>query len=88
MGVRRPPFCTNVRGKPGCGAEITWSETEAGKRMPVDRHTSADGNVIYVNGRVRVLGPLDLETLEEGVPRFMPHFATCPVYNGTAEDES
>jgi len=67
--IRRPPYCAD------CGAEITWSETETGKRMPVDRTSTSDGNVVYIAGEVHVLK--QGEILGGDVPRYKAHFATC-----------
>lgn len=67
--IRRPPYCAD------CGAEITWSETENGKRMPVDRSSSTDGNVIYIAGKAHVLKQGDM--VSDDFPRYMAHFATC-----------
>lgn len=61
----------------GCGAEIVWGKTENGKPMPVDRRSSADGNVVYRNGVIHVLTNKEKTTIGADVPRYMPHFATC-----------
>ena len=64
-----------------CRAEITWANTVAGKLMPLDADPTSDGNVILsVTSPVvaTVLGPLELELLDGDVPRFTPHFVTCP----------
>lgn len=75
---RRPPYCDL------CGAEITFSTTEKNQKpMPVDRNSSSDGNVVYRSGKAHVLTKLEIEQLEKmgsDIPRYMPHFATCPNY--------
>jgi hypothetical protein len=74
--MRAPPFCRS------CGAEISWAETINGKRIPLDRRTRSDGNLVRAGEDsdgtlvVRTLrqdedpGPLTL--------RWVAHFATCP----------
>lgn len=69
--IRRPPYCDR------CGAEITWSETESGKRMPVDRTSSSDGNVVYRAGFAHVLTKVEMEDVDPDALRYMAHFATC-----------
>jgi hypothetical protein len=32
-----------------CGAQIIWTRTQAGKRMPLDAKASADGNLVLTN---------------------------------------
>ena len=67
-----------------CGAAVTWTVTEAGKRMPVDFEPHPDGNVLllppYPNvpdtPRASVLGPLEVEIATAALHR--SHFATCP----------
>ncbi len=31
-----------------CGAPVYWTETEKGKRMPVDREPGDDGNIVLI----------------------------------------
>lgn len=69
-----------------CGAAIIWSETEKGKRMPVDAKPSPTGNF-----ELRTDGPFTRPNgtrIEAGVPlavfdpdahekRYDSHFTTC-----------
>jgi hypothetical protein len=61
-----------------CGAEVAWTRTRTGKRMPLDPHPRADGNVIVdvATDTAIVLAPGT--PMPVGVPRFTSHFATCP----------
>jgi hypothetical protein len=70
-----------------CDAKVVWYTTEAkGKPIPLDLEPTTDGNVVLVpkGGRLggalvaRVLGPLELLTLEPDRIRYTPHHATCP----------
>jgi hypothetical protein len=62
-----------------CRAPITWVASNAtGKPMPLDAAPVATGNVVVVEGRATVLGPLELLCLGAGVQRFVSHFVTCP----------
>jgi hypothetical protein len=59
-----------------CGAEITWTITVAGKRMPLDNRPTQDGTVVIdPDGRARVPAKADLQFARL---RFTPHWATCP----------
>jgi hypothetical protein len=70
-----------------CGAEITWTVTAIGKRMPVDAEPVDGGNVLLSGERT---GPdhLPLATVvgkrvQPGLfgddsPRYVSHFSTCP----------
>ena len=57
-----------------CGAQIDWVVTARGKRIPLDRETSEDGNIVLAEGTARVVQPGEYP----GEPRFKTHFATCP----------
>jgi hypothetical protein len=64
-----------------CGAPVRWVRTVNGKTMPLDPDPTPDGNIIAVvepgGGRVaQVIGKDDL--IDESVPRYKSHFATCP----------
>jgi len=55
-----------------CGAEIIWTVTAAGKRMPVDAAPIGKVTVLRTN-------PADaLTPLSRQVYHFVSHFATCP----------
>ena len=69
----------------GCGEELLWALTPAGKKAPVEVKRSEEGNVL-------VLKPAGLDTYlavtlsaemltraqERGVPLHLNHFAHCP----------
>jgi hypothetical protein len=57
-----------------CGVDIVFSKTEAGNKMPVERRSSADGRIVYRNGRAVQLTKRELETLDPDVPRYRAHF--------------
>lgn len=67
-----------------CGAPILFKRTSAGKLMPLDRDPTPDGNVMlgFVGGEetaILLTDPGDIAGCAvDGVPLFMPHFATCP----------
>lgn len=68
----------------GCGQEIYWLQTRAGKSMPCDTDPvaywakpKAQGKVVLANGEVVscvFTGNIDKST---GIG-YIPHFATCP----------
>lgn len=73
-----------------CGADILWTYTETGKRMPVDAHPVAGGNLIVTTGqgeradllRASVVGStIDLTNPYDTGVRHLSHFATCPNAN-------
>lgn len=55
-----------------CGAEIIWTETMNGKKMPVDAKP--------VQGFVLVRDELDPSSTPRAIPEkiHLSHFATCP----------
>lgn len=56
----------------GCGADIIWTVTAAGKRMPVDATPVGKATVLRTN-------PHDaLSPFSRVVDQFVSHFATCP----------
>jgi hypothetical protein len=63
-----------------CRAPVTWAETEAGRRIPVDAEPSQRGNLVL---RERTgLPPLAVVVVGavadgEG-PLHLSHFVTCP----------
>ena len=66
-----------------CGAPVTWTVTDAGKRMPVDPEPHPDGNVLIAPPaqswdppRATVLGPLEIQAATAALHR--AHFVTCP----------
>lgn len=81
----------NVQNCRSCDAPVIWTETEKGKRMPVDAEPSRSGSF-----ELRTDGPFARPNgtrLEEGVPlavwnpdaneeRYVSHFSTCPDAKG------
>lgn len=70
-----------------CGAEIVWTITGTGKRMPIDAYPADDGNLfVFVrpgmtpeSESVASDSPRAREHAALGdAPRFRSHFATCP----------
>lgn len=55
-----------------CGADIIWTVTAAGKRMPVDAKPTGKAVVLRTNN----IDPLT--PLSRVVDAFVSHFATCP----------
>jgi hypothetical protein len=75
------PSAADVETCEACGADIIWTITAAGARMPVDAAPNITGNQAV---RTDVAGTLrsralaaDRPTLEGGEWQAMPHFATC-----------
>ena len=75
----------HVRHCRSCGAEIIWSWTENGKRMPVDAMPREDGNILlteYPDGYIEaayVQSSL-FEEWDQDAPeprRYVSHFASC-----------
>ena len=69
----------------GCGAEIDFIRTPAGKSMPVDPEpvlywprTRGSGKVVNLKGAV-VSCTFDGPMTEPGEYGYVPHWATCPV---------
>jgi hypothetical protein len=65
-----------------CGAEIIWTVTHKGKRMPVDAVPRSDGNIVLRQDGEKVIaeypGKEHPSLFEEDRARFVSHFATCP----------
>lgn len=68
-----------------CGAEIVWTETTRGRRMPVDAEPSERGNVLVAGlkpepmPKAYVYGSLEaLQLRDQGVELHAAHHATCP----------
>lgn len=67
-----------------CGAPIIWADTITGRRMPLDKEPSKDGNIVLGLRSDDV--PLALvqtaQTLQrlllKGERLYTSHFATCP----------
>lgn len=62
-----------------CGAEIIWTITQKGKRMPVDATPIApngSGNVLITEGFLDDT-PRSMVT-DDGAGTHTSHFATCP----------
>ncbi|MBQ3557844.1 MAG: hypothetical protein IJA11_08645 [Oscillospiraceae bacterium] len=68
----------------GCGAEIDWITTRAGKHMPVDPApvfvAVGDGKDVFVTDDGEVIHGRALSS-DDGSAEvaFVSHFATCPV---------
>ena len=60
-----------------CGADIVWTVTDTGKRMPVDAQPRGDGNLVLSTEddvlRARAPGLFDADK-----PRYVSHFVICP----------
>lgn len=72
-----------------CGAEVIWTVTENGKRMPVDAKPREDGNILlteYPDGYIEaayVQSSL-FEVWDQDAPeprRYVSHFASCAQSN-------
>ena len=68
----------------GCGAEIRWIETSAGKRMPCDPELTpywekpgAAGKVVTPNGEV-ISCEFSGEASKVTGLGYVPHWGTCP----------
>lgn len=67
-----------------CEAEIVWVQTTQGRRMPVDKEPSDEGNVWIpgdLTGQVRatVLSKEDAtDWRATGIVLYRSHFASCP----------
>lgn len=74
----RPDTHTQCTG-PNCGADIVWTVTDAGKRMPLNPEPSPDGNVILRtddHGQIRA-HVLTGSQLPAQVEAWVPHHRTC-----------
>lgn len=68
----------------GCGAEIAWITTAAGKSMPCDAdpvlyraRAGAAGKIVTPNGEV-LSCDLDVSPDEATGTGYITHFSTCP----------
>lgn len=70
-----------------CGAAIRWAHTANSRAMPLDAEPVADGNVVFTgrtvsNDRGVAAPEVRVESqppmFDDGAPRFVAHFATCP----------
>lgn len=73
-----------------CEAEIIWCVTDNDKRIPVDAHPAAGGNIRLHPGAGRIPAPgqppiarvvgttIDLTDDTDDGTRYYPHHATCP----------
>ena len=69
-----------------CNAKVIWTETERGRRMPVDATPVATGNLIlrqrehrcplavHIDSALEPLRPHEAAIQE----RYVSHFVTCP----------
>lgn len=59
-----------------CGAEIVWTITEAGKRMPMDVEP------MTIRGAFELIGPIlpdgHIQAFAASPKLYRSHFATCP----------
>ena len=64
-----------------CGAEVIWTITEHGKRMPVDAEIATNGNIFLDYSTepptARYVTLENVQT-EEAETRFLSHFVSCP----------
>lgn len=64
-----------------CGAEIVWTVTHKGKRMPVDAEPVEGGNIVLRRDGETVIaeypGKEHPSLFEADRPRYVSHFATC-----------
>lgn len=68
----------------GCGAEIDWIKTRAGKNMPVDPEpvfvAVDDGSDVFVTDEGEVIHGRTVPTNDGSAEvAFVSHWATCPV---------
>jgi hypothetical protein len=67
--------------RPGCGDEIWWAETTEGKNMPVNKWSTASGNVVPVDPEADKPVVIVLKKGEEPddptARRYLAHFVTC-----------
>lgn len=62
-----------------CKAEILWVITQKGKRMPVDKEPTENGNLeLHDQGQYRPPLAIVHSVKAPGVLRYISHFATCP----------
>lgn len=60
-----------------CGADIFWSVTSTGKKIPIDSEPRKDGN-IFISNESAVYITANSPESEATTPRYVSHFATCP----------
>jgi len=68
-----------------CGRPIRWTETEKGKRMPVDPEPVRGGNLKLhpiprptIDGYLTTVEISQVITPDKHVDAYISHFATCP----------
>lgn len=61
----------------GCRAEIIWTTTRNGKKMPVDAEPDPEGIIVLEFDGDEPFAIYDNRRLIEG-ERYTSHFATCP----------
>ena len=58
-----------------CHASVIWTETEKGKKMPVDAERVPNGNIELREGNP----PIAVYAKADGASkRYISHFVTCP----------
>jgi len=62
----------------GCGAVIVWTQTAAGKWIPLDEQPRPDGNYVVQSGVAIALKAGDMKLITSS-DRYFSHFVTCPV---------
>lgn len=67
----------------GCGAEIDWIRTPAGRSMPIDPEPvfvkEGDGGCHFITDEGEMISGREVPENGEGVEvAFVPHWATCP----------
>jgi len=65
-----------------CGADVVWTETTSGKRMPVDLEPTTEGNIIlglrHERPPVALVQTKQALELLKGELLYTSHFVTCP----------
>lgn len=64
-----------------CGAEVIWTVTKTGKKMPVDAKPDPDGKLIVWKNDAGVHARYEDDApafVQNRPSRFTSHFATCP----------
>jgi hypothetical protein len=59
-----------------CHAAIIWTETEKGKKMPVDAEPALNGNIDLWTSGDKVTAAYT--AMDAGTKRYISHFVTCP----------
>jgi hypothetical protein len=60
-----------------CGADILWTRTRKGKKMPVNREPDEKGRFVLLYHEDWILAHFDRRGSEPGA-HYTSHYATCP----------